>query len=89
MAAESEKLDIENGASLLDILDAEFREENGVKFFIKLFIFALSCHGGYRWVIMLEKCGHPDLNVFHLKWIIGNNCNWKNQNPGNRFGATT
>lgn len=29
MAAESEKLDIENGASLLDILDAEFREENG------------------------------------------------------------
>ena len=69
MAAESEKLDIENGASLLDILDAEFREENGVKFFIKLFIFALSCHGGYRWVIMLEKCGHPDLNVFHLKWI--------------------
>ena len=25
----------------------------------------------YRWIIMLEKCGCPDLNVFHLKWIIG------------------
>ena len=24
-------------------------------------------HGGYRLIIMLEKCGRPDLNVFHLK----------------------
>ena len=34
-------------------------------------------HGGYRWIIMLEKCRHSDLNVFHLKWIIGTDCNWK------------
>ena len=27
-------------------------------------------HGSYKWIIMLEKCGRPDLNVFHLKWII-------------------
>ena len=30
---------------------------------------------------MLEKCGCPDFNVFHLKWIIGTHGNWKNQNP--------
>ena len=24
-------------------------------------------HGSYKWIIMLEKCGRPDLNVFHLK----------------------
>ena len=34
-------------------------------------------HDGYRWIIMLEKCRRPDLNVFHLKWIIGTQCNWK------------
>ena len=27
--------------------------------------------------IMLEKCGHPDFNVFHLKRIIGTHGNWK------------
>ena len=37
---------------------------------------------------MLEKCGRPDLNAFHLKWIIGTHRNWKNQNNGGRFGAT-
>ena len=21
-------------------------------------------YGSYKWIIMLEKCGHPDLNVF-------------------------
>ena len=41
------------------------------------------------WIIMLEKCGHPDLNVFHLKWILGTHGNWKNKNPGGRFGATS
>ena len=25
---------------------------------------------------------------FHIKWIIGTQGNWKNQNPGGRFGAT-
>ena len=34
----------------------------------------------YKWIIMLEKIGRPDLNVFHLKWIIGQfgtHGNWK------------
>ena len=34
-------------------------------------------HGSYRWIIMLAKCGHPDLNVFHIKWIIDTHSNWK------------
>ena len=46
-------------------------------------------HGSYKWIIMLEKCGPPDLNVFHLKWIIGTHGNWMSQNPGGRFGATS
>ena len=46
-------------------------------------------HGNYKWIIMLEKCGRPNLNVFHLKWIICTLGNWKNQNPGGRFGATS
>ena len=29
------------------------------------------------WIIMHEKCGHPDFNVFYLKWIFGTHCNWK------------
>ena len=28
--------------------------------------------GSYKWIIMLEKCGRPGINVFHIKWIIGN-----------------
>ena len=44
-------------------------------------------HGSYRWIIMLEKCGQSDLNVFHLKWIIGTHGNGKNQNPWGRFRA--
>ena len=43
----------------------------------------------YKWIIMLEKCRRPDLTVFHLIWIIGIYGNWKNQNPGGRFGATS
>ena len=35
----------------------------------------LLTHGSYRWIIMLGKCGRPD--VFHLKWIIGTHGNWK------------
>ena len=46
-------------------------------------------HGSYRWIIMLEKCGHSHLNVFQLKWIIGTHGNWKNPNPGGWFGATS
>ena len=35
------------------------------------FFFCISwstTHGGYKWIIMLEKCGYQDLHVFHLKW---------------------
>ena len=46
-------------------------------------------HGSYEWIIMLEKCGRLDLTVFHLIWVIGTYGNWKNQNPGGRFGATS
>ena len=28
-------------------------------------------------------------NEFHIKWIFGTQGNWKNQNPGGRFGATS
>ena len=28
-------------------------------------------------------------NGFHIKWIIGTHGNWKNQNPGGSFGATS
>ena len=28
-------------------------------------------------------------NGFHIKWIFGTQGNWKNQNPGGRFGATS
>ena len=27
-------------------------------------------HGSYRWTILFEKCGRPDLIVFHLKRMI-------------------
>ena len=46
-------------------------------------------HGSYKWIIMLEKSRRPDLNVFHLKWIIATHGNWKNQNPEGRFWATS
>ena len=46
-------------------------------------------HGSYEWIIMLEKYGRLDLTVFHLIWVIGTYGNWKNQNPGGRFGATS
>ena len=36
-----------------------------------------------------KKCARMGFNGFHIKWIIGTNCNWKNQNPGSRFGATS
>ena len=31
-------------------------------------------HDSYKWMILLEKCGLPDVTVSHLIWIIGN---WK------------
>ena len=46
-------------------------------------------HGNYKWIIMHEKCGRPDSNGFQLKWRFGTHGNWKNQNPGGCFGATS
>ena len=46
-------------------------------------------HGSYKWIIMREKCGRPDSNKFQLKWRFGTHGNWKNQNPGGRFGANS
>ena len=42
-------------------------------------------HGNYRWNIMLEKCGHPALNVFYLKWIIGTHGNQKKSKSWGSF----
>ena len=42
-----------------------------------------------KWIIMHEKCGRPDSNGFQLKGRFGTHGNWKNQNPGGRFGATS
>jgi hypothetical protein len=38
---------------------------------------------------MHEKLGHSMDNINKLKWIIGTHGNWKNQNRGGRFGATS
>ena len=46
-------------------------------------------HSTYSWDIKCQKCARIGLNSFHVKWIIGIHCNWKNQNPGSRFGATS
>ena len=44
-------------------------------------------HSDYDWIIMLQKCGGIGSYRFHIKWMIGTHGNWKNQNPGGRFGA--
>ena len=49
----------------------------------------MSLHTTYSWYIKWQKCAHMGLNDFHIKWMIGTQCNWKNQNPGGRFGATS
>ena len=38
--------------------------------------------------LLYLKCGGIGSNGFHIKGIIGTHDNWKNQNPGGRFGAT-
>ena len=38
-------------------------------------------HSSYSQIIMLEKYCHPDLNVFHLKWLVLTQKNCKNQTP--------
>ena len=46
-------------------------------------------HSAYSWYIKWQKCARMGLDGFHIKWMIGIHCNWKNQNPGSCFGATS
>ena len=46
-------------------------------------------HTGYIEVFMQGKCGRNTETTFDIKWVIGTYGNWKNQNPGGRFGATS
>ena len=46
-------------------------------------------HTGYIEVIMQRKCGRNTETTFDIKWVIGTYGNWKNLNPGGRFGATS
>ena len=55
-----------------------FSESTGLKtdkskFYAKQTILAemFAPHDSYKLIILLEKCEHLDLNVFHLKRIIG------------------
>ena len=50
---------------------------------------ALLSHGSSKWIIMHEKWRRLDSNGVQLKWRFGTHGNWKNQNPGGRFGATS
>ena len=36
----------------------------------------------------VNECESLNINVFHRKWIVLNQKNWKNQNPGSSFGST-
>ena len=40
-------------------------------------------------IIIPQKCGDIGINRFHIKWKFGTQNNWKNENPGSRFGATS
>ena len=46
-------------------------------------------HYGQDWIIIPQKCGDIGSNGFYIKWIISTHVNWKNQNLGGRFGATS
>ena len=39
--------------------------------------------------INCQKCTGMGLNGFHIRWIFGTLDNWKNENSGSRFGATS
>ena len=57
-----------------------------IEFFSALESYIIS-HCSYQWIIMHEKYGLPNSNGFQLKWRFGTDDNWKNENPGGRFGA--
>ena len=49
----------------------------------------ITMHTGYIEAIMQGKCGRNTETTFDIKWVIGTYGNWKNLNPGGRFGATS
>ena len=54
-----------------------------------IFDLTVFLHAGHIEVIMQGKYGRNTETTFHIKWVIGTYVNWKNQNPGGRFGATS
>ena len=46
-------------------------------------------HTTYSWYIKWQKCARMGLNGFQIRWIFGKQDNWKNENPGSRFWATS
>ena len=52
-------------------------------------IVCLSTHTIYKSFIIWRKCGGITDNGIKLQWLISTKGNWKNRNPGSRFGATS
>ena len=50
---------------------------------------AQPCHTTYSWNIKWQKCARMGLNGFHIRKVFGTQDNWKNENPGSPFGATS
>ena len=61
----------------------------GVLELIDMVFSVMTLLGSYKWNIILEKCRHLDLNVFHLKWTICTHGYWNSQNSGGHFVATS
>ena len=49
----------------------------------------ITLHTTYRKNNNLEKCAGMGLNGFQIRLTFGTQDNWKNENPGSRFGATS
>ena len=78
--------DKKNKEKQMDQVEAEVEKRIGqmtdiLEFKVSFVLSRKKCrlHGSYKWIIMLEKCGRPDINVFLIKWIIGNHGNFKNR----------
>ena len=51
--------------------------------------FSFHSHTTYSWYIKWQKCSRMGLNGFHIRWKFSTQDNWKNENPGSHFGATS
>ena len=49
------------------VLYSKFKWKVAVEFANMLNFTAMVSHGSYKLIIILEKCGHPHINVFHIK----------------------